>query len=371
MKTRFLYPLIILALISCKKTEVVTPTPVVPVVPVLSEAKQLTTYSFTKSANASLAADVTASIDETAKTVTATLPYSTDLGSLKASFTVSAKATVKVGTTLQESGVTTNNFNQPITLVLTAENGATQNYIVTLTLAQPPASSNLVLKREEFAPGPPVQTVPTQTVDYSYNANNQLLAFKDVGGNYTFEYDANGLLKTQTIKDNNGNVTNTLSYALNANKMPVTISGTYGQTVESYTYAGNGQVAKVTKSYYGSIKDTYEYTHDSKNRIATVKYTSANEAPGLYAVTTYQYYDDVFDPDPMIKVFIRPGIFGGVDPATGTAYALKGYSYQKYNADGPINASQASAYTYSKNANGFIASLSDGTGGSLYKYTFK
>lgn len=369
MKSRILYFLLIFAFAACKKTDVVVPIPVTPT-PILSDAKELSAFSFTKAANPSLVADITATIDAAAHTISASFPAGTAITALKASFVIPANANLKVAATTQTSATTANDFTNPITFMVTAQNGTTQNYVVTITVQ--PVSSNLVIKREEYAPGPPIQTVPINALEYTYNSENSLISFKDNYGTYKFNYDANGGLKTQIVYDNNNNITNTLTYTVNANKLPTVITGTYGQTVENYTYGTNGQLTKYTKSYYGVIKDTYEYTTDGKNRIKTAKYTGTQNATGVYTLYNYEYYEDIFDPNPSIKVVITPGVNGGLDIATGKIYALKGYNYQKYNSDGSATGSNTVyTYTYTKNAEGFITNLPDGSGGSLYKYTFK
>ncbi|WP_157960740.1 hypothetical protein [Nubsella zeaxanthinifaciens] len=364
--------LLITTVVSCKKNETVTPSPAPQPTPILSEAKQLTTFGFSKADNPSLSIDVAAVVDETGKTIKATMPYGTDLSALKASFTISAKATLKIGGVVQVSGATANSFLQTLTVTVTAENGTTQNYTIDISVAQPPAGgSNIVVKREEFAPGPPVQTIPTLTADYTYNTSNLLISYKDNYGTYLFDYDANGLLKSQIVKDNNGNTSNTYTYTLNAAKQVTIIAGTYGQTLENFTYGTSGALTKYTKSYYGVVKDTYEYTTDSKGRVKTAKYISANDAAGTYTLYNYEYFDTIYDPDPMISVFIRPGVLYGIEPATGKAYALKSYSSQKYDLNGAIGSNTTRVYAYTTNTNGYIASLPDGSGGALYKYTFK
>lgn len=225
-----------------QKTEVVTPTPVIPVVPVLSEAKEITSFGFTKAINPSLVADVMASINTTTHTIAATFPAGTVISSLKASFVLSANASLKVGSTAQTSATTANDFTAPLTLTVTAQNGTTQTYVVTVTVEVPPVvTSNIVVKREEYAPGPPIHNVPINTIDYTYNSANLLISYKDNFGTYKFDYDANGVLKTQTVYDNTNTVTNVLTYVMNANKLPLTILGTYGQTVETYTYGAGGK----------------------------------------------------------------------------------------------------------------------------------
>lgn len=74
-------------------------------------------------------------VDTDNATVAISVPYGTDVSSVAATFTfVNNKSTAKVGSTEQESGVTTNDFSSPVTYIITAEDGATtKNYVVTVT----------------------------------------------------------------------------------------------------------------------------------------------------------------------------------------------------------------------------------------------
>ena len=77
---------------------------------------------------------VNGTIDTVNHTVTLTLPYGTDRSNLVATFTLSVAATAKVGTTPQESGTTPNDFTNPVTYTVTAEDGSTQDWVVTVNL---------------------------------------------------------------------------------------------------------------------------------------------------------------------------------------------------------------------------------------------
>lgn len=73
-------------------------------------------------------------INSTAGTIGVTVPFGTDVTGLVATFTISDGATIKVGTTAQVSGTTTNNFTNPVVYVVTAENTTTtKNWTVTVT----------------------------------------------------------------------------------------------------------------------------------------------------------------------------------------------------------------------------------------------
>jgi hypothetical protein len=97
-----------------------------------ASAKQLTAYAFLAANNAGLGADVTATINGPA--IAATVPFGTNLAALVATFTTTG-ASVAVGATAQASGTTSNNFTSPVTYRVTAADGTTQDYTVTVTVA--------------------------------------------------------------------------------------------------------------------------------------------------------------------------------------------------------------------------------------------
>jgi hypothetical protein len=95
-------------------------------------AKALTGYSL---------AGVPGVIDETAKTVSLTLPAGTNVTALVATFS-STGASVKVGATTQTSGSTANNFTAPVAYTVTAADSSTAVYTVTALVA--PATSKAI-----------------------------------------------------------------------------------------------------------------------------------------------------------------------------------------------------------------------------------
>ncbi len=81
-------------------------------------------------------------INEDLKTITATVPYGTDLTSLKASFVASPDACVKVGEVMHVSGEMANDFTNPVTYTVIAQNDTAQNYVVSIAAA--PNSEKLI-----------------------------------------------------------------------------------------------------------------------------------------------------------------------------------------------------------------------------------
>lgn len=78
-------------------------------------------------------------IDETQKKIfnADSLPFQSDVSALVAVFTAVPNSSVKVGGTVQQSGVTVNNFTQPVTYAVVSENGATtREYTVQVNVAK-------------------------------------------------------------------------------------------------------------------------------------------------------------------------------------------------------------------------------------------
>jgi hypothetical protein len=95
--------------------------------------KAITAFSFTDP-------EATGTINEPAKTISVTVPYGTDVTALTASFTATG-AGVKVGSTLQTSGTTPNDFTNPLSYLVIAADNTTALYIVTVAIAPSPAKS--------------------------------------------------------------------------------------------------------------------------------------------------------------------------------------------------------------------------------------
>ena len=74
---------------------------------------------------------VTGRIDEGNYTIKVVVPMGTNLGALVAEFNTTG-VEVTVGAVVQSSGVTANNFSSPVTYTVEAEDGSTQDYVVTV-----------------------------------------------------------------------------------------------------------------------------------------------------------------------------------------------------------------------------------------------
>ena len=94
-----------------------------------SSAKELLSFVFATADNQNLSGSVTATINEDAKTITAVLPYGTDLRGLTPTIEAAAAATV--------SPTGEQDFSSAVTYTVTAEDASTADYTTTITIADP------------------------------------------------------------------------------------------------------------------------------------------------------------------------------------------------------------------------------------------
>jgi glycopeptide antibiotics resistance protein len=83
---------------------------------------------------------VAGTINETNKTIAVTLPFGSSVTNRRATFTTTGDS-VKVGSTVQVSGTTLNNFTNPVVYTVTAADSSTQDYTITVTVARSSAKT--------------------------------------------------------------------------------------------------------------------------------------------------------------------------------------------------------------------------------------
>ncbi len=107
-----------------------------PVKAPISSEKKILSFYFLKTLNTTLAKDtIFGKINETDHTVSVVIPQTGfNVTALKASFTVTTLTSIAIGKKLQESGITQNNFTTAQSYTVTALDGSTQTYVVTVTV---------------------------------------------------------------------------------------------------------------------------------------------------------------------------------------------------------------------------------------------
>ena len=140
-----------------------------------SSEKQLLTFSFAAIPGA------TGTINQTTYQVSVTVPFSTDVTNLVATFTVSTGATVSVGGVPQTTAVTANNFTSTVQYLVTAANLSTRIYYVTVTKAAALTGCDLLsFEFDAFTPdilGTISGLQVTITVPFSTNLTNLVATF--------------------------------------------------------------------------------------------------------------------------------------------------------------------------------------------------
>lgn len=102
-----------------------------------SSGKAIFEFMFSASIPSNLSSGITSDISAQVEgnSIQVTVPSGTALSSIVASFTVSEKALVEVGSIKQENGVTSNDFTNPVVYTVKAEDGSIQSYTVTVKIA--------------------------------------------------------------------------------------------------------------------------------------------------------------------------------------------------------------------------------------------
>lgn len=148
-----------------------------------SGAKDILAFSFTD-----FSPIIVAKIDPTTKAITATLPSTADLTKLKPTISISDKAFV---TPVSGNVI---DFSKPVNFMVTAEDGSSQSYVVTLVKEAPPVQA--VTIKSGNNPSTNVVYVIGSSTLYALNAST---------GKEIWNYDNNGriLFANSTIYDGN------------------------------------------------------------------------------------------------------------------------------------------------------------------------
>ncbi len=125
---------------------------VVTVTIIKKNSKEITGFSFTAAANSELSADVSGTIDEANLTIAVSVPSGTVVTALVATFTTTGNS-VSVDDTVQTSGSTANSFLTPATYAVSAEDGSTQDYVVTVTIPDSTWTQDAYLKASNNVDG--------------------------------------------------------------------------------------------------------------------------------------------------------------------------------------------------------------------------
>ncbi|MCD4834244.1 MAG: T9SS type A sorting domain-containing protein [Bacteroidales bacterium] len=171
---------------------------IVTVTEALNDENDFLTFSFAEQAGAAV-------INDVVHTVNIEVVFGTDVTALVATFTLSPEATAKIGTTDQVSGTTPNDFTSDVTYTIQAEDGTTQDWIVTvimdentendiLTFSFPEQNDPAVINvtdhtvQIELVPGSSLYGL-TATFTLSENANAYVSGVEQASGTTANDFD--------------------------------------------------------------------------------------------------------------------------------------------------------------------------------------
>ncbi|MET3126468.1 hypothetical protein ABID42_001570 [Arcicella rosea] len=220
-------------------------------------AKDILSFSFNDFSPA-----VIAKIDNTTKTITATVSSTADLSKLKPNIAVSerAKVTPASGTILD--------FSKPVSFTVTAEDGSTQVYTATIT-KEAPVSTSTLPSSITYIPNP-LRVSVKSTIKLTWEKGVLTKTVENNGTwivEKTFKRDKNGLITEIETKYDDGTVSSD-TYTYNAREMAI-IAGrtryTYnddGFLIQSLTSGGNfGTDSFVNIKWYtqhNAASETYD-----------------------------------------------------------------------------------------------------------------
>ncbi|MFC1584283.1 hypothetical protein ACFL5V_01910 [Fibrobacterota bacterium] len=247
----------------------VAPDTVVP-----DTSKAITGFSFTTAGNSQLVSDITGTISGTS--IQSTVPFGTDISMLVADFSTSG-IYVMAGSTVQESGVTANDFTDVVIYSVEAEDGSTRDYQVTVS-ATPDTSRQLTafsfsaadnVQLQADAAGDINGTSVTATVPTGTDVTSLVAAFSTTGRAVLI--DGSAQTSGVTANDFSGTVTYTVEaedgstrdYRVTVTVEPgdFEITGTWSSSSPVYTMiitGGTLTLERVADTAYAQITSMSE-----------------------------------------------------------------------------------------------------------------
>jgi probable HAF family extracellular repeat protein len=235
-----------------------------------SNAKAITAFSFTSPA-------ATGTVDENAKTISVTVPFNTNVAALVANF-VTTGTLITVGSTVQVSGMTSNNFTNPVAYVVTAADSSTATYTATVTIA--PNSAKAVTAFSFASPAATgtineaAKTISV-TVPFDTNVTSLIATFSTTGALVT----VGSVTQVSGVTANN--FTNPVAYVVTAADSStatytatVTIAPNSAKAVTAFSFASPAATGTINEAAK-TISVTVPFGTNVTSLIATFSTTGA------------------------------------------------------------------------------------------------
>ena len=211
-------------------------------------AKAITAFSF-------VSPPAPGTIDENAKTIAVKVPYGTNVTALVATFTTTGSS-VKVGSTVQVSGTTPNNFTSPVIYTVTAADGSTVYYTVTVTVVGGSGSGGYITESD---------LVGTWTVSFQWSGRTPAVFTMVINSDHTYQVPA---------APGVGASSGTLSISINGNSITMVESG---PSSERRTWTGT---AASSTRFTGTL---HTYSGDNTGTFDACKQVGGSSAKAITA----------------------------------------------------------------------------------------
>jgi hypothetical protein len=279
-------------------------------------------------------------IDQTAKTIVVTVPFVTDITKLKAAFTVSFSK-VTIGAAEQTSGTTVNDFTTPKVYRVTANNGSTNDYTVSVVRT----------------PVEVLTTIKSMTAKaVSKSAKNKVLPVSIDNGTKTIvAYDVFGTLPAQFDSVRVG-------YSLDGSFATLEYGSTKLKQDSMLNLTSSKQLKVIAQDLTSA---TYTLYAAAAPKIASISFPSLVPDPASASTPTDFSYD--------IKVLKGTSITGIATSLTTTAAAgVTVNSIKVYDETSPNGAafSNGNSVNYSKPVKFELTVKDDNIGGIIYLVTY-
>ncbi|MFC5407120.1 S-layer homology domain-containing protein [Cohnella soli] len=254
-----------------------------------NSAKAITTFSLASQTGA-------AAIDSAAHSIAIEVAHGTNLGSLIATFALSTGATAKVGTVDQTSGTTANDFRSPVTYTVKAENGSTQDWVVTVTEESSHVatlSSTIGTVSAGSSASETITGIPYGTTLADFKA-----AITPAAGATFNVYDADGTTVATTLASGK-RVIVTAQDGTTKTTYTVTVDANSAKAITSFSLAAQTSAAMIDATAHtvaievthgtnlSSIVATFALSVGATAKVGTIDQTSGTTANDFRSPVTY------------------------------------------------------------------------------------
>ena len=233
---------------------------------------------------------IAGTIDEPAKTIAVTMPSGTDVTALVAKFAATGSV-VKVGTTVQTSGVTANDYTNPVTFTVTDANGDTAAYVVTVSVGSNSAKAITAYSFAGYPGAAGTMNEAAKTIAVTVPFGTDVTALAATFTTTGVSVKVGTAVQTSTATANNFSApvayTVTAADASTATySVTVTLAPNSAKAITAYSFAGYPGATGAVNEAAKTIAVTVPFGTDLTALVATFTTTGASVKVGAAVQTS-------------------------------------------------------------------------------------